>query len=322
MAQAQGSSSQIVIQEETTFKTDPVTPNVYRIHFISESLRYSRGLETSETIQANRNPGAPARLDSDVAGDITVELQAYIGLLLKGLFGSVTTSGASSPYTHTFKIGSSLPSFVVEKGFTDLGHYFKYNGVKVNRCSFDITRAGFQRMAFGLLGAKETVGTDPFDATPTDLGKKSFDGFAIATLEEGGSAIANVTAITGLTIENDLDPDSYVLGGLGERVSLPAGRVKVTGTITALFENLTLYNKAKNNTESSLKVVFNLGTGAGTAGNESLEFKISELIYSPNAPVISGPRGVLVEQPFEAYYDDGAEATSIQCILKSSQAAI
>lgn len=322
MAQGQGSRSQIVIQEETVFKTDPVTPAAHRIHFINESLRYSRGLESSETIQANRNPGAPARLDSDVAGDITVELQAYIGQLLKGLFGSVSTSGTEAPYTHTFKVGTDLPSFVIEKGFTDLGHYFKYNGCKVNRCSFDVTRSGFQRLTFGLLGAKETVGSSAFDDTPTDLGKKSFDGFAIATIEEGGSAIANVTSISGLTIENDLDPDSYVLGGGGERVALVAGRVKVTGTLNALFENLTLYNKAKNNTESSLRIVWQLGTGAGTAGNESLEIKIPELIYSPNAPVIAGPRGVLVEQPFEAYFDDSAEATSIQCILKNTQDVI
>jgi hypothetical protein len=259
--------------------------------------------------------------NKDVSGSLKVELQAYIALLFKAAMGSLTTTG-TGPYVHTMKIGSSLPSLLIEKGFTDIGQYFKYNGCKVNKLSMGITSEGFQEVDFDFIGAKETVSGTSFDTTPTDLGKKSFTGFAIGSILEGGASIANVTEVSGLTLENNLDGSVYVIGGNGERNSLPEGKVKVSGTLKAMFENLTLYNKAVNNTESSLKVVYQLGTGDGSAGNEYLEILIPELIYSPNAPVISGPQGIYVELPFTAFYANSTEATTMQIILKNTQATI
>ena len=321
MAQAIGAKGQIVIQEETTYKTDPVTPDVKKVHFISESLKSSRNFIDSNTITGSREASKPTLGNKDVSGGLNLELQAYMALLLKAALGSVTTTGVS-PYVHTFKIGSSLPSLLIEKGFTDISQYFKYNGCKVNKFGMSVTAEGFQEVSLDFIGAKETTGSSPFDATPTDLGNQSFKGFLIGTIEEGGSAIANIISIDGLSLENNLDGSVYVIGGAGERASLPESKVKVSGTIKALFENLTLYNKAVNSTESSLKVIYKFGDGLGSAGNESLEIFIPELIYSPNAPVISGPSGILVELPFTAYYENSATATTMQAILKNTQATV
>lgn len=322
MAQAKGSASQVIIQQETTFGVDPVAPNAQLLHFSTCGLKMSRALERSDAIQPNRNPSKPARGNIQVGGNLNLELQAYIGLLLKGALGSVTTTGAASPYTHTFKVGTSLPSFLIEKGFTDIDQYFKYRGCKINRMSFNLTPSGFQKIDFDIMGAEEVQGTASFDTTPTNLGKSPFDGFAIATIEEGGSAIANVVGIDNLSIENNLDGDMYLVGGAGKRAAVPEGSVVVTGTLKALFENVTLYNKAVNYTESSLKIVYQLGTGDGSAGNEYLEFFIPELLYAPDSPPIEGPRGVLVSLPFEAYYDNNAQATALQVILKNTQETI
>lgn len=321
MPQAQGSRGQLLVQKEDTFKADPGTPDMQKIHFISDGLRLSRDIEHSDTIRSDRNPLAGVRGNSEIGGTIEVELQAYIGVLLEATLGSVATTGAG-PYSHTFKVGTSLPSLVIERGFMDLGQYFKYNGCKINRLSFDVTSVGFQRLAFDILGAKETVGAASFDATPTDLGKKSWDGFLVSTIEEGGVSIGTVSEISGLTFDNDLDGDVYVIGGNGERYSLPEGMVKVSGTIKVLFEDMAMYNKAVASTESSLKVKWQFGTGDGSAGNEAIEIFLPELIFSPNAPVIEGPRGIYVELPFDAYYDDSAEATAMQIVLDNTQATI
>jgi hypothetical protein len=85
---------------------------------------------------------------------------------------------------------------------------------------------------------------------------------------------------------------------------------------------MTLYTKALNGTESSIRVKYSFGTGLGTAGNESIEFKLPELVYSPKTPPIAGPKGIMVELPFEAYYDNAAEATALQIILMNTQATI
>lgn len=320
MAQAIGSAAQVGIQEEVTYKTDP-SPDMTRVHVVSLDLGLDQGLEESKTIQSNRNAVEPFRGRKNVTGSMVVELQAYVAKLFKGLLGSNTTTGAG-PYTHTMKVGTSIPSFVMEKGFADIAQYFKMNGVKIGKASLSITDSGPQPITFSLVGAKETVAGTSFDATQTDLGKSLFDGLSIGTIEEGGSSSAIITSIDGLTIDNGLDEGIYVLGNSGERVALPEGTVKVTGTVKAIFDSITLYNKAVNSTESSIKVKYVKGDGLGSAGNESIEFFIPELKYAPKSPPIAGPQGVYVELPFTGFYGNGADATILQIILKNSQATV
>jgi hypothetical protein len=388
MSQALGARGLISIEEEVAYKQDIASPDATKLYFKSESLKSERNLITSETITGSREATKPVRGNINVSGDITMELQAYMGLMLKAAFGEVVTAStelsyttpsgefsrgetvtdgsatatvvfddtangvlhlsgqsgtfaagtitgsssgstatisgdstaAADNYTHRFIIGTSVPSLVIDKGFSDISQYFKYQGCKVNSMSLSVVPEGFQDVTFSIIGAKETTGSSPYDSSPTDHGKSTFDGFSIATLKEGGSSIANVTTIDGLTLENNLDDSVYVIdpNNPGERAALPAGVVKVSGTLTAMFEDITLYNKAVNNTETNLRIAYKLGTGDGSDGNEYLEFFIPELIYSQSAPVIEGGSGVKVSLPFEAYYDNSAEATTIDCVLRNT----
>jgi len=320
MPQAIGAKAQIIYQAETTFKTDPTTPDAKLLYFVSEDFKFSRNLIDSAVIRGTRDAARPVLGNYEVAGSIKTELQAYIGTLLLATLGSVTTTG-TGPYVHTIKVGNSLPSLVIEKGFTDIGQYIKFNGCKVNRMSLAVRPEGFQEITFEFMGAKQTSDTTSFDSTPTDLGKVSFTGFDIAEVTEGGTAIANITEVD-IAIENNLDGSIYVIGGQGERRYLPEGIVKVSGIIKALFEDNSLLNKALGSTETSLKVIYKLGTGDGSTGNEYLEIFIPELIYSPNAPTISGPAGILVELPFTAYYDNSTQGSSMQITLKNTQATL
>lgn len=289
----------------------------------------SHGLVVGDSVQI-AGLTAPTALNSTycrvmkVTDANTFVLRIPIGTTTTWTLGGGTVKKVTTPattYKHTLKFGGALPSIFVEKGFSDIAQWFKYNGCKIGKMSLSATPEGFQKIGFDLVGSKETVGTSAFDATAADLGKSSFSGFMIGTIEEGGSTIANVTKID-FAAENGLDTGVYVIGGLGLRSALPEGTVKVSGTIEALFENTTLYTKAVNSTESSLKIIYNLGTGAGTAGNESIEFKLPELIFKQDAPTISGDKGVLVSLPFEAYYQNSTEASVLQMIIKSTQLAI
>jgi len=323
-ATEKGAICKLVIQEEPSYKVDPVAPDAQVIHLSSESISFTRPNESSDVMRGgNRNPTKPARGLDDVSGDISTELQAYLGPVYKGVMGSVATTGVG-PYVHTLTVGDSLPSFVIERKYTTIGKYAKYNGCKFGKLSMDVTTKGFQKITVSVAGAKETIGDTPFDPTPLDLGKVSFDGRAIMVIEEGGVAVAIINKISGLTIDNGLDlgEENYVLGGDGSREDIPEGTVKVTGTAHALFKNLDLYNKAKSGIESSIRVKYALGDGEGTSGNESLDLKLPELVYSPKTPPISGPKGIMAELPFEAYYDNSAEASALQLILKNMQPTI
>ncbi|MFZ4857907.1 MAG: phage tail tube protein [Desulfuromonadaceae bacterium] len=250
------------------------------------------------------------RIPFGVTGNIT---------LGAGTLKKVTAPGQS--YKHTIKFGGVLPSFTVEKGFPDIAKFFKYNGLKIGKFSLNCTPEGAQKVSFDFIGKKETVGAVSFDSTATDLGKASFTGFMSGSIEEGGVAIASLTKID-ISGDNSLDGGIYVMGGAGTRNSIPEGSCKFSGSIEALFETSALYDKAVAGTESSLRVVYNRGTGVGTAGNESFEIKLPELMFKQETPTISGDKGILYSGPFECYYDNSAEGVTAQIILLTPQLAI
>lgn len=328
MSQAIGSQGRLIVQEEdVTYKTDPSPAGAEKIPFVSESLRLSRELISSDIITGTRNPVQPVEGNTDVAGDITTTLQAYSDILFYMALGKAVSIG-SDPYTHTITIdntaGVTLPSFMIEKGFTDITQYFKYNGCKVNSLSLSVTPEGFQELTLSIIGAKETVNTSSFQANPSiDLTHTPFSGFVGSILEgsPSPSSLGSVLSVD-LTVENNLDNSVYVIGGSGERASLPEGITKVSGTATVLFENTTLYNKAigqSSEAESGLQLKFTKGDGLGSAGNEYCEIYVPELYFTPNAPVIEGPTGISLELPFEGFYANSSESTSMQVVFKNSR---
>jgi hypothetical protein len=326
MSQQQGSNSRLLYQTEVTYKQVPSNQDAMVLPFVSESLRSSRNLISSNTIRSSRNPVAPVRGNVDVSGDISFELAPQYGKILHHAFGTYTAVSGESvgmvagTYKHTFKVGVLPVGLIIEKQFTDIdtAKYFQYSGCKINSLKVSVKPEGMIECSVAIIGAKETEAASSFDSSPVDLGHDPFDGFE-AVITEGGASLGIATEID-FTLENNLDGNSYVIDGTGTRHSLPAGTAKVTGTVKVLFENTTLYDKAVASTESSLVIALTHGTGDGTSGNEKLTFTIPELKFTPNAPVISGPSGVLVELPFEAYYDDSSEATAIQADLLSTTA--
>jgi hypothetical protein len=319
--QAAGANARYGYQAETSFAVPPVTPDLTSLYVLEgESLSEKRNLFKSNVIRSNRNPTRPKRGNREVSGSIPTELSPFQGTLLKNIFGSNTTTGAGSNKTHTMKIGALPVGLTIEKGFSDINQFFLYNGCRINKASFEFGTEGIVPMTLDFIGAKSTVSGASFDATLTDLGHDPWDMFE-CTIQEGGLAIAFVSNVK-IDIENELDGGSYVIGGAGVRRAIPEGATLVSGVVTALFEDATLLNKAINYTERALKLTFSRGDGLGTAGNESLELWLPELVYERKDPLISKKGGILIELPFAAYYDNDAAATAAQCLLKNTQATI
>lgn len=322
MAQAKGSKAKIIYDGEATFGVTNPGIDAHLLPFVSESLRQSRNLIDSKSIRSSRSTRAPVRGNSEVGGDITVELDPYMGKLLYHTLGTVSTTGAN-PYSHTFTVSDLPAGLTVEKQFTDLTipEYFVYNGCKVNSFKVSLKSEGFIEATFNLMGAGETVSAASIDASVTDYSSSAvggaFNAFT-ATIQEGGTTLGTVTELD-FTLENNLDGSVFVIDGTGKRYSLPEGVAKVSGTIRALFQDMTLYNKAINSTETSLVVTITNGTGAGSAYNEKIVFTIDEMLLSPQSPAVGGPEGVMVELPFTAYYQDGSSASIFKVVLWNTQ---
>ena len=319
MARAKGSKAVLVVDEETTYGADPGSPDGRKLIFLKESVKVSQELIADDSLSGVRDMVEPDLGDIDVAGSLDVNLsETAHATLLKHLMGSLSTTGASDPYTHTLQVGDLPVGLVLEKGFPDLTtpQYFKFNGCRISKATFRFPRKGYANATFEIKGAKETVSGTPYDATVTTLAYKGYSQNKIS-LEEGGSAIAIVTDLE-VTVDNDVDDDGYAVGGGGIRADMPEGFTKVSGKMTAFFEDIALYNKAVNNTESSIKAT--LDKSASPA--RSIEFFIPELVYERNTPVIEGPKGIMVELPFKAFYVNAAEGVSMQIKIENGLSTI
>ncbi len=320
MTQAAGANAQMIYQAEATFGVTNPSPDAAILPIISEGINAKRNLVRSMVIRSSRNPVKPKQGNLDLSGSLSTELNPFMGIMLHHAIGTVATTGAGSNKTHTMKIGALPVGLTLEKGFTDIGQFFLLNGCRINKMGFEIGPEGPLPVTIDYIGREVTAGVSSFDATPTDYGHLGWDMSEVA-LTEGGAPLSNAAKVA-FDITNDCDGGMYVIGGNGLRRSIPEGSTLIEGVLTALFESMALVTKAINFTESSIKVALTRGLGDGTASNEYLELLMSELIYGLAIPLITGPKGVVVELPFTAFFDNGAEGSALQAILKNTQTTI
>ena len=312
MAQARGYMGQLMLDFETAFGVNPTTAAGKIMPFNSLELVGSQNLIDPATITGTRNPVEPGKGNLSVSGSMTIPMGLKdIGWWLKGMFGAPTTTGTTN-YTHKYKVGNTQPSLVVQKGFTDLGKYMVYNGVKIGTFKLGFGGDAELTASMDLVGATETINSTTYDAAATSVQLQRLNNFQ-ASIKEGGVSVANILSGE-IDLDFGLDSTQYVIGKNGTLGDIPEGIIKVSGNIKALFTDTTLLEKGINNTESSLEVAFTIDA------NNSLTLSIPELIYERKTPPISGPSGVVVELNWKGYYTDGADASAMVVTLKNSVA--
>ncbi len=353
MAQAKGSSSQVLLDFETAFGANPTTPAALVVPFVYPfDLAGEEPLAASDVHRNDRNVAQPFYDKHDVKGSPSVPVDLLnFGYWLRLLLGAPETSqpaavdlnaGAavdkggglvgipitghpfqatepvtiagttnydgsyvvvsettneivitasytaetftaletcrSNIYTHVFKPADELESAVVDKGFLNISSFFLYNGVKVSKLSLSVDGNGGDLVAkLDLMGAKETPGSSAYDGSPNELPLSKFQ-MRQATIKEGGALVATVKTLA-LDIDNGLDGDTFCVAGGGIRGALNEGDCQPSGTLTAMFTDLNLYNQAVNGTESSLELIL-------TFGLYSLTILVPELLYSRKSPSI------------------------------------
>lgn len=314
MSWLKGYKTQMLLDWEDTYGDDPSSASAYKVPFNTTDLAQNQPNQHAATIRNNRNPTKPFRGNKDAAGSIVVpaDLRA-LGLWLKGAFGSPITTGSTDPYTHTYKIGDSIPSFLLDIGHVDGTIYYKYNGCKVNTLGMTFGGDGELVANLGLIAAKETKGTSAYDASPTDYSSVTtrFENFE-ASASEGGSSIAYLTEFS-FELNNGLTP-AYCIGDSGVKSELSENLVVITGTITGLFQDDTLLLKGRDATETSLQIVV-------TDGSYSITFNMDELVLDQTKPPVPGPEGLMLNLNYEAYYDNGADISGLKAILVTNVAS-
>jgi len=185
-----------------------------------------------------------------------------IGYGIAGLLGSVATTGASAPFTHTISLKNSLTSDVdVQPISYTLTDFYavdvrSYPGCQFSDFSLKFNADGMLEYDTKTTGWASSTVSDPTPTfstvlpTPVWRGTVSIGGSQVATAMSGNIDMARpVTPVYG--ISNTQNPYQVFLGPL-----------EVTGKITFLMETDAELTRFLNNTQPAIVLNWSYGTGA------------------------------------------------------------
>jgi hypothetical protein len=308
-----GSKTQGIIYEETTAGTPPA-PGANGLHLplISMGLITEQGTVQSEVLRGDRNPAAPAEDERTTSGDIVIGPDSRSeGFLLKHLMGSVNTTldtPSAGLNTHVFTVGDLPAGLTAEKWFPDIPAAPRHTGVRINGVSMDLTPGGLLRMTFDAIGMNmvEPIPTARLDTTPLQYASSAFR-LPKITLQEGGSGLVTASGFS-INLTNNIE-EIRVLGGGGAPAALPEGIFGADGTLSVLFDSLTLINKALNWTKSSIEIAF-----PSPITGHVMKLILAEVWYRFRSPGIPGPAGLIADLDFIAAIETGTSAARWEVI--------
>ena len=314
MAAASGASSQLLWVAETVWGTPPTTPAMFKLPFVTETLQGNRGSVESQEIRGDRQASVPTQGIPAPGGDINVEWSPNaLGFFVhRALGGTVASTGSVDPYTHVIQqsADSELPSMSIEKGFTDIDQYIVYTGARISRLTFNVTPGAIVTGAIGILAREEkAAAATSIQNTTTDIAHIPLDSFTGA-ITEGGAAIAVVTAID-VTIDNNLAGQNVIMTKL--LGALIAGRLRISGTMSAFLEDAALFNKVVNFTSSAIVLTMQ------NSDSKQIILDLKGVKFAGRTPQIAGEGPVIVPLEFNVFRDATA-AKQIEATVVNSQA--
>lgn len=309
MAQQKGSTGQIMLGYESVAYATAATDGYVLPVGYGDSLMPSQTRTDRNLIRSSRNPVEGILGFRDVSGSVPIPVDSVALIYwLVAMFGDPTSTGGPN-YVHEFKIGSSMPSFTLEKAFTDLdtAQYCQYLGCKTSGFSIEFGGEGALDLNIDIAGAKENWATSSIDGTPTTPTPAYINQFQGA-VQEGGSNSGIITRGTvNVNFGLDLRTENIPINSQGVRAGIPEGAVQVNGQVTAQFTDAgyTMLAKGPAGTETSLKFTYTASTSS------VFELELQEIKLDRTAPAYENPEGMLVTMNYNAFYNDGSEASAI-----------
>jgi hypothetical protein len=219
---------------------------------------YDTGLRGSNVVNYNYIQGR-TRSTFDFGGAVFADT---IGYAIAGVLGSVATTGASAPYTHTISLLNSLTSGADTQpiSYTLTDFYAvdvrSYPGCQFSDFSLKFNADGMLEYDAKTTGWQSSTVSDPTPTfstvlpTPVWRGTVSIGGSAVSTAMEGSIEMTRgVTPIYG--ISNTQNPYQVFLGAL-----------EVTGNIKFVMENDDQLTNFLTNVQPAIVLNWAYGSGA------------------------------------------------------------
>lgn len=308
-----GGKTVIGAYDESAYKT--ATASGIRLPFSNFNITPQQPREKDPVMSGGYMGEARGVLGlKSVGGSVATSLAPEsIGFWLKHLIGTPVTTTAGSAFKHTFNVGIATdvpPGITFEQDFgTALGsathRVLRYIGCCINKGTLTFGNSGVIPVTFDVLGANIVPAATPSDATLTDLGHTAWSATNFGMVLSNGTTIdACIKSIT-CNHNNDLDGEQYCLSAGGIRDALPRGFVGADGQLVALFDNDELLKQTLADTDASIVITVQRGTGAGTAGNEKLVLTYPAVTFAPAGVPVTGPKGVSLTADWMAHRTSG-----------------
>jgi hypothetical protein len=220
---------------------------------------YDTGLRGSNVVNYNYLQGR-TRSTFDFGGAVFADT---VGYAIAGLLGSVATTGASAPYTHTISLKNSLTSGADDQpiSYTLTDFYAadvrSYPGCQFSDFSLKFNADGMLEYDTKTTGWQSTAVSDPTPTFSTLLPTQVWRG----TVSIGGTAVSN--SMTGnIDMARSVTP-VYGISATQNPYNIFLGPLEVTGKITFIMEDDTELTRYLNNSQPA--IVLNWAYGAGAA---------------------------------------------------------
>lgn len=155
-----------------------------------------------------------------------------------------------------------------------------------------------------------TAASAPFFTAPTAPTTTNIMAAVNGLLRVGGTTVG---VVTGLDVTLNLNPSSDGVVGQNFVPEIFLGRANVTGQVTAFFENETLINDFKNETEVSILAYLQ---GSSALASQAMTVYLPRIKFGDANVATAGEGGQAITMPFQALKADGTtvgdEATTIR----------
>lgn len=166
--------------------------------------------------------------------------------------GTLQAASSATVLYRYVRTGTTKKSYLIEKSFNDIAQFIHYRGMRVASWAMNVQSEQIITGAFGFMGSRGIAQGTTISGAKTPAGILSVCSATanVGTLQEGGSALT--TKIKGVRF--NLNANTRQLTAVGSKfpIGVNLGSFEITGTLEAYFEDLTLYNKFINSTDSSL----------------------------------------------------------------------
>lgn len=287
--QASGSLHSIGYVAEAAYGTTPATPAFKPLRYTKSSLDLAKTIFQSAELRPDRQIAGITHGLVSVGGSVDTELsyQSHDDLLEAVLCGTWTAG--------VLKAGLLRRSFTIERHFADVGEYLRYTGCEIDTLDLKAGTGGIVTATYGFMGQaaagdEAAIAGATYPAASTTSPMNSLAG---TTAQEGGAAIAVVTEVS-ISLKNNMAARNVI--GSNESLEPSIGRSDLTGSMTAYFETLALYEKFMNETISSLEF-------STSDGINSYDFLVPKIKYTGGSIPVDSEGPILVTMPFQGLLD-------------------